>query len=670
MTSFYGGSGGLIFESKPQPGAMIFKGMIGSVDDGATVVTLPSNHTAGWTYLVVTAGTYAGEECEIGDFIVCTIDGDISSDLDWKIVQKNVFGPTLPKINTGDAGKAIIIKQDETGYEYAGPYAPINVQTELEDIRIGEDGTQYSKAGNAVRAQRNKSKQEISQIIQDLDTSNLIKEVTKTIITSTDEWNNSIEFRHIWYPFTAKQNYTIESVSFKAFVNNAYLDNSNNFHCELLQDNGTTIIAESSSSYDWINNSTLVGFSFNLNGNVSKNKSYYLHIYCLTRSFSYVPNGYKTKYEDEYILAETPAIVGRNSTDSFNPSLTNDTMHLSVSLKINGKIIQDFNEIKDNLAKVEEDLTKLDNITPVKIYVSTDGSDSTGDGTENNPYATIFFANESITDSSVNKPYTIIVKKGTYTDLQTKYSGDSTTGSYKGVNVKDHVYIESEDPEHPELTVLEWDGFTGFDELNFTEAIRTDMCIFHFNGRKASRQWASGLKGFTLKGSNTRYLLHFEANSDQVVKIENCIFDWNGTPKGIYHTIPTVGMGGSYNQNITFIHCKFLNSESTAGVQWHDNPYPYSDRFLYNGANIKFINCYFDRLDIQMRSTEKSRDMPFSLTIESCGGIRKAVFSKGGSATNNYWRGTVINSIIEGDLISNATNDTNEVTPFISKIDL
>lgn len=71
-----------------------------------------------------------------------------------------------------------------------------------------------------------------------------------------------------------------------------------------------------------------------------------------------------------------------------------------------------------------------------------------------------------------------------------------------------------------------------------------------------------------------------------------------------------------------------------------------------------------------MRSTEKSRDMPFSLTIESCGGIRKAVFSKGGSTTNNYWRGTVINSIIEEDLISNATNDTNELTPFISKIDL
>ena len=134
MTSFYGGSGGSIFESKPQPGAMIFKGMIGAVEEGATVTSLPSRHTAGWTYLVVTAGTYAGEECEIGDFIVCTADGNISSDLDWKIVQRNIFGPTLPTITAEDAGKAVTIKQDGTGYEYTGPYALANIQNGIENI--------------------------------------------------------------------------------------------------------------------------------------------------------------------------------------------------------------------------------------------------------------------------------------------------------------------------------------------------------------------------------------------------------------------------------------------------------------------------------------------------------------------------------------------------------
>ena len=276
----------------------------------------------------------------------------------------------------------------------------------------------------------------------------------------------------------------------------------------------------------------------------------------------------------------------------------------------------------------------------------------------------MYFAHESITDSSINKPYVIIVGEGTYTDLQEKYAGDITTGSYKGINVKDHIYFESEDVEHPERTILEWDGFSGFTDETYTEKIRSDMCLFHFNGRKASRKWASSLKGFTLKGSNTRYLFHIEANSDQNVLIENCIFDWGGTPKGQYHSIPVIGCGGSYNQTVTFKNCIFKNSESTAGVQWHDNAYPYSDLNIYHGADFNFIGCQFNGLDLQMRSTNADREMPFSLTVEKCGGIRKAVFSQGGSATKNYWRGHVISSLIAEDKISNATDETNEVTPF------
>ena len=53
--------------------AMIFKGTIGS--SGATVTELPATHSIGWTYRVLTAGTYAGVKCEIGDLIICITDG-------------------------------------------------------------------------------------------------------------------------------------------------------------------------------------------------------------------------------------------------------------------------------------------------------------------------------------------------------------------------------------------------------------------------------------------------------------------------------------------------------------------------------------------------------------------------------------------------------------------
>jgi len=52
--------------------AMMFKGTIGT---GGTVTSLPNNHNAGDTYRVITAGTYAGHKCEVGDLLICITDG-------------------------------------------------------------------------------------------------------------------------------------------------------------------------------------------------------------------------------------------------------------------------------------------------------------------------------------------------------------------------------------------------------------------------------------------------------------------------------------------------------------------------------------------------------------------------------------------------------------------
>lgn len=72
--------------------AMVFKGTIGT--DG-TVESLPANHTKGWTYKVITAGTYAGESCEIGDMIICTTNGKTANDAHWAVVQSNLDGAVI-----------------------------------------------------------------------------------------------------------------------------------------------------------------------------------------------------------------------------------------------------------------------------------------------------------------------------------------------------------------------------------------------------------------------------------------------------------------------------------------------------------------------------------------------------------------------------------------------
>lgn len=69
--------------------AMIFKGTIGT---GGTVTALPNTHEAGWTYKVITAGTYANVKCEIGDMIICITDGTAANNAHWTVVQTNIDG--------------------------------------------------------------------------------------------------------------------------------------------------------------------------------------------------------------------------------------------------------------------------------------------------------------------------------------------------------------------------------------------------------------------------------------------------------------------------------------------------------------------------------------------------------------------------------------------------
>lgn len=72
--------------------AMVFKGTLGT---GGTVTALPTTgYSAGWTYKVITAGTYAGRPCEVGDLIIAVKDYNATSHSndDWTVAQTNIDG--------------------------------------------------------------------------------------------------------------------------------------------------------------------------------------------------------------------------------------------------------------------------------------------------------------------------------------------------------------------------------------------------------------------------------------------------------------------------------------------------------------------------------------------------------------------------------------------------
>jgi hypothetical protein len=125
--------------------AMIFKGTIGT---GGTVTALPTTYSAGWTYRVITAGTYAGIVCEIGDLIIAVIDRSGSGNLnsDWTVAQTNIDGAVI-NTRTLTAGSGLTgggdLSQDRTFNIGAGDGITVNADdVAVDNTVVRTTGTQ------------------------------------------------------------------------------------------------------------------------------------------------------------------------------------------------------------------------------------------------------------------------------------------------------------------------------------------------------------------------------------------------------------------------------------------------------------------------------------------------------------------------------------------------
>lgn len=128
--------------------AMVFKGTIGT---NGTITALPATHEAGWTYKVITAGSFAGQICEIGDMIVCIKDGTVANANDWAIIQTNIDGAVVGPASstaehiatfTGTTGKVI----KDSGFTIATsvPANAVFTDTTYENKAAASGGTDVS----------------------------------------------------------------------------------------------------------------------------------------------------------------------------------------------------------------------------------------------------------------------------------------------------------------------------------------------------------------------------------------------------------------------------------------------------------------------------------------------------------------------------------------------
>lgn len=307
----------------------------------------------------------------------------------------------------------------------------------------------------------------------------------------------------------------------------------------------------------------------------------------------------------------------KNIHDSISQSI--DT-----TLSKSGKAA-DAKVVGDKLRKFEE------NITVNTIFVSTSGSDETGDGTEEKPFATIFHANEVITDNSETNKYRIIVKQGTYTDLQEKYAGIDGT-YYQGVTCKSYVTYESEDITRPDLCILKWDGSVGYVKP-VTDANCVNKCLFHIKDNSQGVY----IKGFTFVSKNTRYCMHVETVGSTRAcdwHFENCVFEWGGRPDTEEDgTVATscIGTGYSLMEYGEFINCIIkctnTNSQNHMVFQTHGN-LDTGFSSIKRGEHIKFLNCHFSVNDgseyahIDLRNTKSNPDIPSFAEFINCSGIK------------------------------------------------
>ena len=83
--------------------AMVYQGTVGAA--GATIekaaLEALTTYNSGWTYRVITAGTYFGDVCEIGDLITCITSrvGSDDVDADWTFVQTNIDGAVIGPVS-------------------------------------------------------------------------------------------------------------------------------------------------------------------------------------------------------------------------------------------------------------------------------------------------------------------------------------------------------------------------------------------------------------------------------------------------------------------------------------------------------------------------------------------------------------------------------------------
>lgn len=149
-------------------GALVLQGHAPSTEFNQAL----TNHTAGWVFVVITAGTYVGQQCNIGDMIICETTGTADNNDDWFVLESNqpnmvtstsksvdedlpVFSGTSGKVikNSGTNLSSILVSTPNYGLIHPPKGGTSSVQ-ELSEGEISKIKQQLGVGGAASSAEK------------------------------------------------------------------------------------------------------------------------------------------------------------------------------------------------------------------------------------------------------------------------------------------------------------------------------------------------------------------------------------------------------------------------------------------------------------------------------------------------------------------------------------
>lgn len=486
--------------------------------------------------------------------------------------------------------------------------------------------------------------------------------------------NNKANKEEVSAEISKAKSEAIETASAKMITKDSLLDITTSINLTSLEDteqiaNGVTISVSNNKITLSGTSTAAVNFYLKLKRAVTLEQG---KAYCLSlQNFANITNGgcvfypanEQTAISSSWLLSEVSAFKNAAATYRATENATVNSIKIAVATNrlVDNSCNLQLEQNNKKSAYANPDLTS-ESIKPELyqapdyamhyLYVSNDYNEST-EGFGVTKFNSILSANNSISDNSYHNRYTIIVMAGTYTDLQDKYAGlsDVKLIGYRGVMMKDYVYYESENIYNPQVTVIKWDGATGFDKSTLKSEDIIKKCPFHLDLNVHTH-----IKGFTFDCKNIRYALHLESGGTGYATewtVANCIFKWGGRADCVDYsgktTVPALGCGHSFGEVGLIENCKIIPTDCTVGYQNHDNADNSSfGLHMKTGSNITIRNCDFGGTEIQARTLKGAySDTPSTVNIEKCINISEVKKMYSAPAERCDWKVTVDGNEVE-----------------------